>query len=159
MKIPHYYWDANAFLTVIKKEKGYESFEAIIEIAEKGEAKIVTSALTLTEVIKLKGRQPMQMGDEPVIKGFFKRDYLVIQNVDRQLAEQARQLIWEQKLNPKDAIHVASALAFGHKIDEMHTSDGQLLKLNVFKGLKITTPNIRIQGNLPLPITPKNPAD
>ena len=43
----------------------------------------------------------------------------------RQLAEAAWDLVWDHDIDPKDAIHVASALAA--KVDVLNTFDGDLI--------------------------------
>ena len=46
------YWDTNCFLGVLKKEADKETAcRAVIREAEAGKLRIVTSALTITEVL------------------------------------------------------------------------------------------------------------
>ena len=47
---------------------------------------------------------------------FFKNEYISVQNVTREVAEVARDLVWDKKIKPKDAVHVASAIAAGCQI-------------------------------------------
>src|ERR1019366_590369 len=97
-----------------------------IRQAEAGNIRIVTSSLTLTEVIRVKGQPPMDEADEAKITAFFKHEYILIRELDRVTAEQARRLIWEQKVTVKDAIHVATAARAG--LTRMDTFDDKLLK-------------------------------
>jgi len=135
------YWDANAFLTLLKKEAGYIDCEQVVEAAERGEIKIVTSAISLIEVIKLKSRTPMTEADEELIRAYFESSYITVHSVDRSMAESARNLIWKYGVEPKDAIHVATALTM--VVDEMHTADKKLLGLNGQDGLLIVKPGLR----------------
>lgn len=139
MKPKRFYWDANSFLAFLKEEEGrVENCRQILHAAERGDIQIVTSALTLTEVVHIKGRIRMDAKDEELISGMFEKDF-VIMDVDRRIAEHARQLLWQhQELQPKDSIHVASALVA--KVDELHTFDDPLLKLDG----KLGTPALKI---------------
>lgn len=54
------YWDSCAFLGWLNNEQGKaEKCEGVLDAAESGSIEIVTSALTLTEVIKRKGDKPI----------------------------------------------------------------------------------------------------
>ena len=150
MSSPRFYWDANAFLSFFQEVPGQVvSCRQVLEAVERGEATIVTSALTLTEVVYIKGRVKMTSKDEDLIEGMFEKPYIVLIDVDRRTAENARHLLWRfASLKPKDAIHVASALIT--KANALHTFDEGLLKLNgKIESLKISRPALR-QAELPL---------
>jgi predicted nucleic acid-binding protein len=83
---------------------------SVINAAESGDLRIVTSALALIEVIKLKSREPLPPEKEPTIRAFFKQPYIIIREVDRRVGELARDLIWTHRIPVKDAVHVATAL-------------------------------------------------
>lgn len=131
-----------------------------VAAAENGKVMIVTSAITLTEVIKLKGRPRLLKAEEDKIADYFKHSYISIRNVDRFVAEYARRLMWRRSgLWPKDSIHVATAIL--NKVAVMHTFDDLLLKLDNKFGspkLRIRKPDIEYQmdfGDLDEQ-TPKN---
>lgn len=69
------------------------------------------------------------------------------------VAEFARQLIWEHSfLQPKDSIHVATALKTD--VEALHTFDNDMIRLSGLIGhppLQICTPNIEGQMALDLP--------
>ncbi len=79
-------------------------------MAEAGKTEIITSALTLAEVLYLRGHQPIPAADAEKLKRFFEHEYIVVNDVDRALAEEARKFVWDQGIRPKDAIHVATAI-------------------------------------------------
>ncbi len=140
-----FYWDSCAFLAYLLPEPSRvgECNEAL-ESAADGECIIVTSVLTLTEVVKLKGHPPLKEDQEDTIRRFFESDYIVLRQLDRFIAEDARRLVWSEGVKPKDSIHLATALKWD--IPELHTYDAGLLKLNGKLGnpnLKITTPAAR----------------
>jgi predicted nucleic acid-binding protein len=84
-----------------------------LDDAEQGKVLIVTCALTLAEVLALRGhpRLPPDQALKRKVTEFFKNEYISVQNVTRQVAELARDLVWDHQIAPKDAVHVASALA------------------------------------------------
>lgn len=135
------YWDANCFLGWLNGEADkVAGCRAVLDEASAGRVLIVTSALTLTEVIKLKGETRLPKEKEETIAEFFKNEYIAVRNVDRYVAEDARQLLWTyESLWPKDSIHVATAIRF--HISVLHTFDDGLLKLNGQLG----TPPLRIE--------------
>jgi len=84
------YWDSGCFLALFNNEAGrVDNCKSVLLAAERGELRIITSALTLTEVIKIKGKA-IAAAQEDHIRAFFEHDWLVIRDVDRFIAEQAR---------------------------------------------------------------------
>lgn len=149
------YWDANAFLGWFLAEQDKVSLcETVIRACERGECEIVTSAVSLTEVIKLKGEEPLKEADEQKIKDFFENDYILIANLDRFIGEKARHLIWKHpSLKPKDALHLATAIHV--ECPYLDTFDRDLLTLNgKLEGtqIHIGKPDLPMQEDLQLPI-------
>jgi predicted nucleic acid-binding protein len=146
------YWDANAFLAYFQEEAGrVDSCEAALEQAEKGKILIVTSALTLTEVLALRGKKrlPPNQKMKDKVTAFFKNEYIAVQNVTREIAELSRELVWDKGIKPKDAIHVASAISANVTVFE--TYDGPLRrKGNKVTNIKFREPPPRGQPSLPL---------
>lgn len=146
-----FYWDANAFLGFLNGEDDKSTYcEAVLEQARNGHVLIVTSALTLAEVLFIKGGKKLDPSKRGKVDIFFRADFISVKNVTRAISEMARDVVWDFGVNPKDAIHVATA-AF-HRIPVLHTFDGPLIGKNgsVINGyaLKIEKPNIPHQ--LPL---------
>lgn len=142
------YWDSCVFLGWLKNEPDkFEECRDGIRAAEKGDIKIVTSALTLTEVLRLKGKDPIPREDAAKVRGFFANEYIVIYDLDRTIAETAQDLVWEQGVRPKDAVHLATAMTTGQRvaIEQVDTFDIQLISLSGQLGdppLKIGRPNL-----------------
>ena len=138
------YWDSDCFLGYLKEEQGkIELCEQVINEAENGRILLVTSALTLTEVIKMKGREPVDISDRKKIEISFQKSYLKILPVTRQIAESAREYIWHNNIGYKDAIHIATAT--NQNLEKFHTFDNLLinqspLSYNNRKTLRITRP-------------------
>ncbi len=151
MAIIQIYWDSNCFLGIFNNEiDKVKKCKGTITKAESGDLIIVTSAITLVEVIRLKGRPRLKKDAERKIVDFFKHQYIVVHNLDRMAAEKARELMWKHPdLLPKDSVHVATAIL--RKIPKMHTFDQELLKLDNKYGdpkLCICEPDIEHQGEL-----------
>ena len=63
------YWDSNVFLGWLNDEKDKApECEGVLDAAEEGKVEIVTSALTLTEVIKKKGKSNIALEKEPWVR-------------------------------------------------------------------------------------------
>lgn len=112
MSLPRRYWDSTVFLAWLLPEPDRQPVcREVLKAAEDGQLQIVTSSITLTEVIKLPGRERLEKDQEQLIRRFFMNEYIIIQSVTRFVAEEARNLIWSYaRLHPKDSIHVATAL-------------------------------------------------
>ncbi len=127
MAVDDRYWDSDCFLGwLIGEEDKAMSCRSVIREAESGLLRIVTSALTLTEVIKLKKRTPLLANEQPKIDLFFKQPYIVVRQLDRRTAELARRMVWEHGFQPKDAVHVATAVRA--KVHFLDTFDDDLIK-------------------------------
>jgi len=123
------YWDSNAFLAYFQEEAGrVDSCEAVLAEAEKGRVLIATSALTIAEVLAIRGekRLPPTLAMKNRVSDFFKNEYVAVVNVSRQVAELARDLVWAGGIKPKDAVHVACALSIDAPIFE--TFDRPLIR-------------------------------
>ena len=135
------YWDSNCFIGYLQNEQNADVLEAIIERAEDEKLVIVTSALTLAEVLKFKGsdgvlHNPISPEEELHLEDCFSPDNGVqIVNLDRVVASNARRVVWDRGIDPKDAIHVATAMQFKRnglmkRNDTLvfHTFDKKVLK-------------------------------
>lgn len=129
-----FYWDSSVFVALLNDEPGRgENLEQIIDEAEAGEVYIVTSSFTLVEVIKYKGSIPIKIAAQKTVTEFFRKDYFRFVDATRKITEAARDLIWASpSLNPKDAVHLASAIEFARKerLDCIHSYDTDFLKLS-----------------------------
>jgi predicted nucleic acid-binding protein len=97
----------------------------VLTAAEDGKVKIVTSALTIAEVLALRGRQKIPASDRAKVEAFFRSDYIVVRNITRRIAEDARAYVWDYGVKPKDALHVATAIDAG--LDLLNTFDRPLI--------------------------------
>ncbi len=124
------YWDACVFIALIAAEEGrVKAVQAISEAAQRGETEIVTSALTLAEVVKdREGSKPLREEDEDRIRAYFEHEFITVVPFTRNLGEEARNLHWKENIEPWDAVHIVCARSAG--ADLMETYDRKLLGLD-----------------------------
>ena len=126
-------------MALVKGEAGrVDEASRILQDAVKGELEIVTSAWTLAEVIKRPGEPPLSAQVEQKIIDFFENEYIIVVNLDRRVAEEARAISRQYGVKPKDAVHLATAAVA--KLETFDTWDGGLIKLDS----KVGNPPIRI---------------
>ncbi len=134
------YWDSVVFIDLIEETPGrIYKLKPVIERAMKQEVVIVTSALTMVEVVKLTNLNLLDEDAERRVTEFFENAYINVRNVDRFVAEAARPIVRKHGIKPPDAIHVATAIL--SKVDVLHTFDQPLLRHNgKVDGLRIEEP-------------------
>lgn len=115
------YWDSNCFISYLcGDEPGSLACRGVVDIVEQGKAEIVTSAFTMVEVVKYKVRgenstHVKELGRErrqELESCFSPENHVRIVNVDIFTANMAREAVWDHGIQPKDAIHVGSAMQF-----------------------------------------------
>ena len=125
------YWDSATFLGCLKSEPDrVPACRPVLEAAENGDVVLITSALTIAEVLWLKGQAKIEASQAKKVEAFFRHDWIVVREVDRFIAEEARDLVWWKKVKPKDAIHLATAMRQDVPIDQFDTFDNGLIKLS-----------------------------
>jgi hypothetical protein len=132
------YWDSCTYLDFLQGEEHplHAQMHMIIEDWRDGKVMIVTSALTIAEVLWVKCgvdgvRTVIDRSRDADIVALFdppKGQRLRLIELDRAVGKAARQLVWDHGARPKDAIHLASALA--GRCPVMHTADTELHKLS-----------------------------
>ncbi|CCQ72186.1 type II toxin-antitoxin system VapC family toxin [Magnetospira sp. QH-2] len=152
MTVEKMYWDSDCFLGHFQAEQGKaEKCDGVLQRAERGEVLIVTSALTITEVLWLRGGPRLPKDKAELVQKFFRRSHIRVYNVTRKIAEAAQILVWDNNIRPKDAIHVATAIHLG--ADALETFDAKLIGLSGTVGkplLMIREPEAPAQGRLNL---------
>ncbi|MBI2583940.1 MAG: type II toxin-antitoxin system VapC family toxin [Candidatus Aenigmarchaeota archaeon] len=108
------YLDSNVFITATIKsdERGQKCRELIRDIAT-GETKAASSALTFDEIfwrVKKEGGFDMAL---IAARTFLEMPNLVIIETNETILLEAYNLIKNYKLDPRDAIHAASAIVHG----------------------------------------------
>jgi predicted nucleic acid-binding protein len=125
------YWDSVTFLGWLSNETDkVPHCRPVLEAAEGGSVVIVTSALTIAEVLWPKGHKKVEAKHAKMIESFFRHSWIIVRELDRFIAEDARELVWNKNVKPKDAIHLATALRQDVQIDQFDTFDGDLIKLS-----------------------------
>ena len=143
MSVPLHYWDSCTFVGYFNDEKDkIDGCISVLEDAQAKRLKIVTSTITLVEVIKIKGQPMPPKEQEDMMMRFFKAnsDWIILMDVERKIAEIARELIRDFGLKAYDATHAATAIRA--KVNFIDTFDTDLLKLSN----KIGDPPIAVQN-------------
>ena len=99
--------------------------EAVIQQAQQGHVLIVTSAFTLAEVLFIKGQGKLDPAKRQQVETYFRAEHISVRNLTRAVSELARDVFWDFGINPKDAVHVATAVFY--KIPVLHTFDEPLI--------------------------------
>lgn len=120
------YWDSDTFLGYLQAEPGKAEFcEGTLQRAQAREVVIITSALTVAEVLWMRNQPRLPADRAETLRRFFRHSYFRLRNVTRSVAESAQDLVWNHDIRPKDAIHVATAL--DAKTPTLETFDEGLL--------------------------------
>jgi predicted nucleic acid-binding protein len=144
VSIEKIYWDSCAYLGWLQEEADKVKLcKGTIERAEAGEVLIVTSALTIAEVLWLKGGPKLPKDKLTILRKFFRRSYMRVINVNRAIAESAQDVVWANSIKPKDAVHIATAISL--KIPTLETFDEPLLS----QSGKIGDPALIIRKPIP----------
>ncbi len=125
MTVDRRYSDSDCFLGWLLAEADKEEqCRVVLDAAERGNVLIVSSALTIAEVLAIRGRPRISGDRRALVEGFFRNEYIIIRNLTRRVAELARGMVWDHGIAPKDAVHVATALDAGLVL--MNTFDRDL---------------------------------
>jgi predicted nucleic acid-binding protein len=155
------YWDSDCFIGWLAAEPDkVDDCRTVIRAAERGELVIVTSSLSIAEVVKLRHRKPIPPADADQVRKFFRQPYIVIRELDRFLGEEAQSMVWNHGVDPKDAVHVATALRVG--VEQLDTFDEHLIGKSGAIGnppLLIGRPLVTEQLELPKPDAPPDAGD
>ena len=134
------YWDSDCFLGWLQEEPDkVGKCDDVLGLAERGQIEIITSALTLAEVLMLRPKDALPETRRARVEGLFAKSFIHTMPVTRRVGESARDLVWDLGIRPKDAIHVASALAA--KVRVLNTFDTGLIS----KSGSIGTPPLIIE--------------
>ncbi len=111
------YWDSDCFLGWLEQENDKaEACKQVLELSKRGKIEIVTSALTLAEVLRMRGHARITLERRTTVREFFGRRYIIVIPILREIAERSQDLVWDHGIKPKDALHVASAISAGLKL-------------------------------------------
>ncbi len=128
-----FYWDACIFLAWLRDEKrpfgDMEGLAEVVALIAQSNAILVTSVVTRVEVLD----STLPEEAKKLLDSIFKRRNIVRVNVDdyaSNLAHEIRDFYKKQGKSVKsaDSLHLAAAIT--HGVDQFHTFDGELLRLN-----------------------------
>ncbi len=148
------YWDSSVFLSYFKNEAGRaDVVETLLDhAAGSREIRIFTSMISIVEVAFASSQESRHsMADpfqtEKIDKLWFSPGIHLVE-VSWFVVEEARNLMRQareagQQVSPQDAIHLATARR--HRLGEVHTFDGPLLRHPMDFGLQVREPYVAQQ--------------
>lgn len=155
-RLPDRYWDSSTFLAYFKEEENrVELCQAVIDLAKEGRVRIITSALTLSEVVHIKGHEKLTPDLELELEAFFEHEFLILVDLTRSISEHARRLMWEHRLTVYDANHMATAIHAD--VEFVDAFDKRLIKQNGMfsntsgKPIRVGPPNLATQASFRFP--------
>lgn len=134
MSLKTQYWDSSVFVAYFNDEEGRaDTVETLLNEGTEGKLTVITSAFACVEVLKLKDHKHLSQQDEEMISDFFQYPFIKLVDATRGICEAARHLIWKHPVvRPKDAVHMASALAYAQReqLDFLFSYDSDFLNLD-----------------------------
>jgi predicted nucleic acid-binding protein len=141
------YVDSNVYISTLRgpkaeDEQKFRTSAEILHLAESGAFNIYASTFIEAEVIKAPGEAvPITSEQEAIIAAYFENDFIIWYDLDRLIAQRARQVARDHGMKPPDAVHVATALQA--RCDQFLTWDEKLHKGGrVIDGLTICEPHL-----------------
>ena len=154
-KLPDRYRDSSAFIAYFKEEEGrVDLCQAVIDAATQGRTRIISSALTLSEVVHIKGYEKLTPDLEGELEAFFEHEFLVLVDLNRAISEFARKLMWQHGMRAYDANHLSTAIhADVHFVDAFDNGflkqDGKFTRSDGTP-IRVGYPNLPVQTSLGL---------
>ncbi|PIN75378.1 hypothetical protein COV18_04280 [Candidatus Woesearchaeota archaeon CG10_big_fil_rev_8_21_14_0_10_37_12] len=108
------YLDANVFILAIVNDDALgRAARALLDDVVKGEVQSVTSFLTFDEVAWALRKVTNKEKAYVYVKNFLEMPHLEFLDVNKNVIWKAFYYLQEHKLDPRDAIHIASAIVSG----------------------------------------------
>ena len=144
---PIAYWDSNLFIKwFTPTEERWEEVDFALNKAKNGELLIVTSALTLAEVVKINGSLRLPPSEREKLRTLFDEPYIEKIAITPVTGELARELVWDHNIDPKDALHVAAAIE--RRVPVFHCYDGSLRRKGESRVVKMLDFEMRFKEPL-----------
>ena len=119
----------------------------VLDLAQGGTYRIITSSWTLAEVHKRKSGPVLNNVQSKRILSYFEHEFIDIVEVTREIGESAHLLARKHNLKPTDSVHLACALRM--QCDVLLSTDPDLLNIKE-KNIRIEEPKIIPLNPLPL---------
>ena len=126
------YWDSCCWIGLINQEERWLGvLQSIFESAQRGDAQLWISTITILEVVKVPSEdgmpRPWPDANIAQVDNLFLQDYVRTVQLDQQIARNAREIYRSTpslgRRKQMDAIHLATALFYS--VDEFHTDDAE----------------------------------
>jgi predicted nucleic acid-binding protein len=125
-----HYCDSGIFISFLNEEpQYYEECKNILLAAEQEYIELYTSAFTMAEVVYIKSQKAKRnlsdLEQEAIINHLFSNEWIKLVQFERETSEISRYLVRSYKLQPFDALHLATAIRM--KVDYFDTVDQKLM--------------------------------
>ncbi|HMO35991.1 MAG TPA: type II toxin-antitoxin system VapC family toxin [Gemmatales bacterium] len=141
------YWDSCAIISMLDQTD--ERYEAILHLWEetaKASAKIITSAISLTEVLNILNLGADKKSEELIID-WFDHPQVRLVAVARHIALEAHKIIKNHGLSALDSIQIASAILSECEVIYTYDGSGKKKQKKILSDSnKIGTPPLRIES-------------
>jgi predicted nucleic acid-binding protein len=146
---PSRYFDASVIIKYVMNDpETAETIHRLLIEAREGKWKVAITPLVMVEVTRERGK-PVDLTRAAIIEQFFDNEFFFIREIDAELANTARRLIFDHiHLRPIDALHLAAAIDLD--CDVLYSYDDDLLQMDGEYGLRVERPRDMEISELPL---------
>jgi len=150
-----FYMDTSALLKRLRPERGTDYVMKLVDRAERGEIKMVSSSWLLLECLSAiqswLARGWITREERNTILRRLHHDFsrwvdmgcFIFMEIRSPLLLDAAVLIVKHSMEPGDALHLATALAWRDQVEALITSDKHLKRAAMREGLKVIDPEER----------------
>jgi predicted nucleic acid-binding protein len=142
------YLDASIFLAHLNGNEHYSpAARSILRQGELRKVDVYTSYLSVAEVVKkrIQGLKRLS-NEEDAIAALMEQPFITYVALEVAVSTYARYIIWDCGIQPRDAIHVASAIV--SRCGRMYAIDGGIVSLSGRKTARLSLPEIRYPEEL-----------
>ncbi len=130
------YWDSSCFLAWLKEEEDrVNQCGQVLNLVQNGNIELVTSTLTVAEVIQVRKKDKLPIEKRLNVEDLFNRPSIKMTALSLPIAIKARDVVWDHGIDPKDAVHVATAIK--RKAQILETFDKSLISRGNEMGSKL----------------------
>ena len=145
MPVSRRYWDSDVIVSwLLNEAERVEKSQGVAAEAKADRLVLVVSALTLTEVLLYRPEKHIGRENIGIVESFFRQPFIEVVQLTSQIAEEAREFVWDYNIAAKDSIHVATAIHRG--VPRMDSFDEKLISrakpLAKSHGLTVDYPDV-----------------
>ena len=142
------YLDASVFVAHLNGNEKYSvAARSILREGELNRIQIYTSYLSVAEVVKKRVQGLRRLSnEEEAISALMDQPFVTYIALETAVSTYSRYIVWDCGIQPRDAIHVASAIV--SRCDLIYAIDGGVVGLSGRKTSRMQIPEIRFPEEL-----------